>query len=120
MSSAESDRRRFPRSHSSVPARAADVAPEVFNHVDNISANGVLCHTNRPVALMTRMQIALELPKPFDRFINADGVVVRCDPHEEEAGHYQVAILFTRISDEDHKAVHKFVEHDLAGDSKGK
>lgn len=120
MSAAGSERRRFPRSHSSVPARAAEVGPDVFNHVDNVSANGVLCHTNRSVALMTRMRITLELPKPFERRIDADGVVVRCDPHDEEEGHYRVAILFTRIADEDHDAIHKFVEHDLAHAGKGK
>jgi len=120
MGTEGADRRRFPRSHSSVSARAEDVGPDVFNHVDNISANGVLCHTLRAVPLMTRMRVNLDLPKPFNRQIDADGVVVRCEPHDEEEGHYQVAILFTRLSDEDHEAIRKFVDHDLAHAPRGK
>lgn len=90
------------------------MAGGVLNHVENISANGILCQTAKPLALMTRMQITLDLPKPENRQITADGVVVRCDPEQSDPPAYQVAILFTKISDEDHEAVRRFVEFDLA------
>ena len=88
--------------------------PGVLNHVDNISANGVLCHTVKPIPLMTKMSIALELPKPYDRRVECEGIVVRCDPHELGDDHFKVAILYTKVSDGDVKAIHDFVEHDLS------
>ena len=87
--------------------------PGVLNHVDNISANGVLCHTIKPVPLMTRMRILLDLPKPSGHRIDAEGIVVRCDADERGDDHFKVAILFTRIDDEDHEAIRGFVDIDL-------
>ncbi len=108
------DRRRYPRSRKTRPVVVDEAGPGVLNHVDNISANGVLCHTVKPVALMTRMRINLELPKPSTHRIDAEGIVVRCDPDDKGDDHFRVAILFTKITDEDHEAIHRFVEHDLA------
>lgn len=108
------DRRRYPRSRRGLPLVMDESGPGVLNHVDNISANGVLCHTVKPLPLMTKMRIHLELPKPVKYRIDADGIVVRCDPDDKGDDHFKVAILFTRISDEDHEAIHKFVEHDLS------
>ncbi|HOE67311.1 MAG TPA: PilZ domain-containing protein [Candidatus Hydrogenedentes bacterium] len=109
-----SDRRRYPRSKRAVHAVMDGGGPGVLNHIDNISANGVLCHTVRPIPLMTRMSIAIELPKPLNQRIECEGVVVRCEPHEKGDDHFKVAILYTRISDECRQAIHEFVESDLA------
>jgi len=108
------ERRRYPRSRRGLPVVVDETGPGVLNHVDNISANGVLCHTVKPVALMTRMRILLDLPKPFERRIDAEGIVVRCDPHEKGDDHFKVAILYTKVDEEDLEAIHKFVEYDLA------
>lgn len=115
MAKQDEERRRYPRSKRGVPLVKDEGAPGVLNHVDNISANGVLCHTVKPVALMTRTSIALELPKEYDsRRIEAEGIVVRCDPDESGEDNFKVAILFTKIDDEDHAAIRKYVDHDLA------
>lgn len=108
------ERRRYPRSRRGLPIIVDEAGPGVLNHVDNISANGILCHTIKPVPLMTRMRIVLELPKPVDHRIDAEGIVVRCDPDDIGDDHFKVAILFTRVDDADHEAIRKFVEHDLA------
>ncbi|MFP4501093.1 MAG: PilZ domain-containing protein [Candidatus Hydrogenedentota bacterium] len=113
MSSTGKDRRKFPRSKRKLPVIAGDSADAVLNHVDNISANGVLCHTVKPLSLMTRMRIVIDLPQPADTRVNAEGVVVRCDPDENGNEHFKVAILFTKIADKDHDAIQQFVEHDL-------
>ena len=107
------ERRRYPRSRRGFPV-VDESGPGVLNHVNNISANGVLCHTINPIPLMTKMSIALELPKPAPRRIECEGIVVRCDPHEQGDDHFKVAILFTKISDGDHEAICEFVEHDLS------
>ncbi len=109
MASAEDDRRRYPRSRRGLKMTVEDSGPSVLNHVDNISANGVLCHTVKPVPLMTRMRVSLEVPDANKHRIDAEGVVVRCDPDEQGDDHFKVAILFTRLGDEDHKAIHAFV-----------
>ena len=108
------DRRRYPRSRRGFKVIEDDGGPGVLNHVDNISANGVLCHTVKPIPLMTKMSIVLELPRPSNRRVECEGIVVRCDPHELGDDHFKVAILYTKISDEDAQAIHDFVQHDLA------
>jgi len=113
MTHRSEERRRYPRSRRSLPLIKDESGPGVLNHVDNISANGVLCHTVRPIPLMTRMRICLDLPHPTDRRIDAEGIVVRCDPDAQGDDQFKVAILFTRLDDEDHSAVRHFVEHDL-------
>ena len=114
MAHAAEDRRRYPRSRRGLSLIRDTQGPGVLNHVDNISANGVLCHTVKPVPLMTRMSIALELPKPHNHRLEVEGIVVRCDPDERGDDHFKVAILFTKLDDEDHAAIRKYVESDIA------
>lgn len=104
------ERRRYPRSRRNLQVVVDDSGPGVLNHVDNISANGVLCHTVKPIPLMTRMRINLELPFSDGHRIDAEGVVVRCDPDEQGDDHFRVAILFTRMEDEDQQAIQQLVE----------
>lgn len=114
MSPDYSDRRRYPRRHKRLPVVTDHSGPGVMNHIDNISASGVLCHTVKPIPLMTKLGIAIELPKPQERRVECEGVVVRCDPHDQGDDHFQVAILYTKIEDEDHKAIVEFVDQDIA------
>ncbi len=109
------ERRRYPRSKRGISLVNDDSGPGVLNHIDNISANGVLCHTVKPIALMTRMRIVLELPAGYDNDrIDVEGIVVRCDADESGDDHFKVAILFNRLGDEDHEAICNYVEHDLS------
>ena len=107
------DRRRYHRSKRGFPVVVDESGPGVLNHVDNISSNGVLCHTIKPIPLMTKMCVALVLPRPETRRVECEGIVVRCEPHESGDDHFKVAILFTKMSDDDQKAISEFVEHDL-------
>ena len=108
------ERRRYPRSRRGMPLVEDAAGPGILNHIDNISANGVLCHTIKPVALMTRLRIALDLPAPVDHRIDAEGIVVRCDPDDQGDDHFKVAILFTKIDPDEHDAIRQFVEEDIA------
>ena len=105
------ERRRYPRSRRGISIIQDEAGPGLLNHVDNISAVGALCHTVRPVPLMTKIGIALELPKPFSHRIDAEGVVVRCEADERGDDHFKVAILFTRLRPEDEEAIERFVSH---------
>ncbi len=108
-----SERRRFPRTQSRIPITVSHEDPGILNHVDNISANGVLCHTAQPVPLMTKFGIALELPAQGKPRIECEGIVVRCEQEQSSPEHYQVAILYSRISEGDRKAIEAFVNADL-------
>ena len=110
-SESREDRRRYPRSRRGIDIVHDEAGPGLLNHVDNISAAGALCHTVRPVALMTKIGIVLELPKPFTNRIDAEGVVVRCEPDDRGDDHFKVAILFTRLRPEDEVAITRFVHH---------
>lgn len=107
------ERRRYPRSRRTVTAVADDAGPGVLNHIDNISASGILCHTVKPVPLMTRMSMVLDLPKPFDRRLECEGVVVRCEPDERGDDNFVVAILYTKMSEDDLQALEEYVVYDL-------
>jgi len=107
------ERRRYHRSQRGFPVVVDESGPGVLNHVDNISPNGVLCHTVKPVPLMTKMSVALVLPGPAQHRIECEGVVVRCERHESGDDHFKVAILFTKLDDDDKRAVEAFVQQDL-------
>ncbi len=108
------DKRHYPRARRGVKVLHGDAAgTALLNHVDDISAAGVLCHTVQPVPLMTKIGMALELPKPCGHRIDAEGVVVRCEPDELGDDHFHVAILFTKISPEDAQAIEEFVDNDM-------
>ena len=108
------NKRKYPRSKSGFHKVKVKDAPGLLNHVDNISGNGVLCHTNQPVSVMTKMSISMELPNLPDRQVEAEGIVVRCEPDGKIEGAFKIAILYTKLSDEDHQAIRRYVDHDLA------
>ena len=116
MNQQSDERRRYQRSRRSISVVEDSSGPCVMNHIDNISANGVLCHTIKPVPLMTKMGIALELPGVTPRRIDCEGVVIRCEPHEVGDDKFKVAILYTRVDEADRQAIDEFVEMDNTED----
>ena len=118
MAESGADRRIHRRSFKSFKGMQHASDPGVMNHVDNISASGVLCHTEKPIPVMTKIGVTLDLPEPSDSSINCEGVIVRCDPDHKGEDHFKVAIVFTRLDDADMVAIKKHVEL-TAGDHEG-
>ncbi|MDP7640338.1 MAG: PilZ domain-containing protein [Candidatus Hydrogenedentes bacterium] len=114
MSQGTGNKRKYPRSNTGFKKVETKADPTLLNHVDNISGNGVLCHTNRPVPVMTKMSVSMELPTLEDHQIEAEGIVVRCEPDGEDADAFKLAILYTKLSDEDHQAICRYVDQDIA------
>ncbi len=108
------ERRRHPRSRGGFSTVEGRGELGGLNHVDNISASGVLCHTAQPIPLMTKMSIALDLPKPVNQRVECEGIVVRCDPEDQSGETFKVAILYTDVSEDGRKAIEEFVTNDLA------
>jgi hypothetical protein len=84
-----------------------------ISHVDNISCSGVFCHSTKPVPEMTKMGIVLELPDPINKQIQAEGIVVRCEAEERDHNQFRIAILFTKVSEDDKEAILDYVEQDI-------
>jgi hypothetical protein len=114
MSGRDAERRVHPRSRRGFKHARAGEPDVIINHVENISCSGVLCRTRRPVPEMTKMEIVLDLPAPENRSIEAEGIVVRCDASDRTNSEFYVAILYTRLGDDDQHAIRRYVEHDLA------
>jgi hypothetical protein len=72
----------------------------------------VSCQLNRPVPAMTKLEIEIELPAPGEATVHAEGIVLRCDVDPNDHDTFKAAILFTKLSPEDHDAVERFVSHD--------
>ena len=110
MTESGAERRIHRRSFKSFKGMKDASDPGVVNHVDNISASGVLCHTEKPIPVMTKIGVTLDLPKPSDSSISCEGVIVRCDPDQKGDDHFKVAIVFTKLNDADMAAIKKHVE----------
>jgi len=114
MKKSGAERREYPRSKSGFHIRPPKNVHEAIQHVDNISENGILFHTNQALSIMTKLEVNLDIPEPSGKHITAEGVVVRCDSDKSSEGEYKVALLFTHISDEDREAIGHYVNHDLS------
>ena len=113
MGKSGDERRQYPRSRTGFPVAKEKSGPGEITYVDNISCSGILCHTRKAIAEMTKMFIALDLPEPDNQMVEAEGVVVRCVPDEDGADPFKVAILYTSVNDEDLERIREYVERDL-------
>lgn len=121
MNDRDEDRRRHPRSRGGFKLSEVGASTEkLISRVDNISCSGVLCHTQRPVIEMTKLNIVLDLPVPVDRVVSAEGIVIRCEAEYPKSSDFKVAILYTKLSDDDHHAIRAYVEHDLGEHVRGR
>ena len=111
MTRRDSERRKHPRSRGGFKS-----GDGLINHVENISCSGVLCRTQRPVIEMTKLSIVLDLPGPGQRTIETEGIVIRCEALYPKHDEFKVAIIFSKLSDDDHRAIREYVEQDLAQD----
>lgn len=65
----------------------------------NISSSGLLCTTEPPIELYTRVFLSLTFPgKNGDEIINCEGIVVRSDQSGDE---HATAIVFTSFQPEE-------------------
>ena len=104
------ERRRYPRIDRTLRIRVARDGEPVATETVNVSCGGALCWLNRPLPVMTKVAVALALPK---RLVHCTGVVVRSQlvppPASRGRGRYRLALFFTDVSREDHRAIAEFV-----------
>jgi c-di-GMP-binding flagellar brake protein YcgR len=92
------DKRRYPRIQTSIPMNLMADKRNVSAETLNLSINGVCCRVNRPIAMMTSLEVILMLPdegSPDDlMYVECNGIVVRNE--EKENGHH-ISIYFNEI-----------------------
>ena len=107
--------RKYPRIEKPVPCRVS-VGPSDFQtQTKNLSCGGALCQLTQPLALMTKLDIAIDLPalKPraSRKWIRCRGVVIRQEPSTVVQGSpsYLTAIYFSELRPEDRRSIAEFV-----------
>ncbi len=83
----------------------------------NIASNGLYCKLGKHIELYTRVFCTLVHPggTNFDEAISIEGVVVRCDPPEEDprVDEYNIAVFFDSITGADEEKLAKWLEYSV-------
>jgi c-di-GMP-binding flagellar brake protein YcgR len=96
-------------------ARADGDLTQIVTESQNISASGVYCLSPHYLAPLSKVDLAMVLPRlPGGRgtkdIINCEGIVVRCEastPHSD--GQYQLACVFTDLDPRRRERIEEFV-----------
>lgn len=109
------ERRKHPRVSKNIPCELVVGSSTYTAQTKNLSCGGALCELPQIVPVMTKLGITFNLPAlsqgAFRRAIRCVGVVVRQEPHPNEAGSntYLTAIYFSELSQDDRKQIAEFV-----------
>lgn len=111
------ERRKHPRSQSALPLKISKRDLDLITETRNVSCSGVYCRVNKPVPLMSKIDLTLLLPifggkKVLTRKIKCAGVVVRSEPvilKEADEACQNVAIFFTDLTRKDKDTIADYV-----------
>jgi hypothetical protein len=111
------ERRRTPRVQIDLPLQLNIGEETLDTRLSDISTSGVRFRTLRPLTIMSRVQIALDLPESGEPPVGLAGVVVRSDLRTDAAGNpdpdggqYETAIFFDNLSEEALGQLGRFLE----------
>jgi len=83
--------------------------------VRDVSRAGVAFFVDRPIAMMTMLDVRLELPTPKGRReVRGKGAVVRCERISAALEHYEVAVFLHELSEADRRTIDLHVRERLA------
>lgn len=117
MSNLRTERRKHPRTKSALPLKISKRGLDVITETRNISCSGVYCRVNKPIPLMSKINVTLLLPilsgkKVSTEKIECNGVVVRSEPtiiKEAETAYQNIAIFFTELSKKNKNRIAQYV-----------
>ena len=113
------ERRKAPRIDKAIPLKLSEGGFDILTETTNISSSGAYCSVNKPLKLMTKLNLVLLVPIKKNRVktiekINCGGVVVR---QEEVTGNgkypYRVGICFNDVKERDKKTLRAYVNSHL-------
>jgi hypothetical protein len=94
-----SEKRRYRRIATSIPMNLVADKRNVRAEAINLSMSGVCCRVDRPIDMMTCLEVVLLLPEegaPDEvKYLECEGIVVR---NEKTADGYHIAIFFSDIA----------------------
>ncbi|MDO9264645.1 MAG: PilZ domain-containing protein [Desulfosalsimonadaceae bacterium] len=93
-----SERRRYPRIETCIPMNLVADRRNVSAETVNLSMSGICCRVDRPIEMMTCLEIVLMLPDegaPDDvMYVECEGIVVR---DEKTANGHHISIFFNKM-----------------------
>lgn len=113
------ERRAHPRAAADWPLEIALTSGPrpglVQARVRDVSRAGVSFYVDRPIAMMTMLELALELPTSQGRRkVRGKGAVVRCERISAAIEHYEVAVFLHELSEADRRAIDTHVLDQLS------
>jgi hypothetical protein len=104
------ERRRWARAQSDLPITvtlAGGVSPA---RVRDVSRAGVCFFLDRPIPMMTVLDVAIEVKTSAGpRNIRGHGAVVRCERIAKAVDHWEVAVFLNDMSESDRRAMEEYV-----------
>jgi len=102
------ERRQHPRAEAQWPVDLLLADGPCKARLRDVSRSGVCFFVERPIGLMTLLQLELELPAApgaAPRTIRGAGAVVRCERISPSLEHYEVAVFLHDVSESDREAL---------------
>ncbi|RKY42566.1 MAG: hypothetical protein DRP85_02195 [Candidatus Makaraimicrobium thalassicum] len=110
------ERRKYPRIRDeNISIKLSGDGFDTITQSLDVSASGIYCKVDRPIPVMSRVQLVLSLPgKPNASHpitMNIDGVVVREHPVKKDGRvqYYDVAIFFNMLMPKERKSLIQYI-----------
>ena len=110
------ERRRAPRIETRLPVTVTGQGKAFLVQTKNLSATGAYCAFKQFVRPMTKLRVRMEVTSgSHPCIISCEGVVVRVDPPKPSRHHkhYDVAIFFHDLADDDRFSLARYVQEHL-------
>lgn len=110
------ERRRWTRTNADLPITLFLPSGRFQARVRDVSRAGVCFFLDRPLPLMTVLQMTLALRVPGGvRHVTGCGAVVRCERISKALDHWEIALFLHELSEHDRELIEEFVrEQELA------
>ena len=117
MISSKRERRRYPRTRTSLPLKIYKKGLDIITETRNISCSGLYCRVNKLLPPMCKVGVTAVLPiqrttKLKTEKIRCTGVVVRSEPviiKGADSAYQNIAVFFTDLSEKDKEKVAEYV-----------
>jgi hypothetical protein len=105
-----SERRRWTRADADLAVTVNLAGGRSEARLRDISRAGVCFFLDRPIPLMTVLELSVSLPiKGGLRRVGGHGAVVRCEKIAKAVEHYEVAVFLHEMAEADRRAIEEFV-----------
>lgn len=104
------ERRRWARAQSDLPITVALSGSKTPARVRDVSRAGVCFFLDRPIAMMTVLEVSIEMKsREGTQSIRGNGAVVRCERIAKGVDHYEIAVFLHDMPDSDREKLEAYV-----------